>query len=378
MELYIVGGFVRDRMLGLDPKDKDYLFVGATVDEVLAFGKEHDLDFKQVGADFPVFLDKHGQEWALARKERKVGKGYKGFECDFDPSVTLEDDLFRRDLTINAMALEVLRYVKGDVDILDIEVQDPFHGLTYLRSKTLHRVSKHFAEDPVRVLRVARFAARYGFKVSQKTLQLMRNMCDSGELDHLVPERVWAETEKALSERNPNEFFLVLAKVGAGDVLFPKVMEHMSADVANAMMNTCNVKERVAILFSNMNENDVKHVLNKEFFPSKVAKFALNFNKFLEILDRHNHKLTSALVVHVFTHFGVYQNKKFLEEVENVISTFYNKKLELLMDALLVVFHKTLEVGYDELPEKDRMTLQGANIGKAIWNLRKEVIRSLV
>jgi tRNA nucleotidyltransferase (CCA-adding enzyme) len=210
MKTYLVGGAVRDRLLGIAVKDRDYVVVGATPEEMLRAG------YKPVGKDFPVFLHPQThEEYALARTERKTGRGYHGFAFHADPGVTLEDDLRRRDLTINAIA-------EDEHGVLI----DPFGGARDLEAKILRHVSPAFAEDPVRVLRVARFAARYaerGFRIADETLALMRGMVADGEVDHLVPERVWAETQKALSETTPSAFVRALRDCGALRVLFPEV-----------------------------------------------------------------------------------------------------------------------------------------------------------
>jgi len=210
VQIYLVGGAVRDRLLGLPVVDRDYVVVGAVPDEMVARG------YKPVGADFPVFLHPQTkEEYALARTERKSGHGYKGFTVYAAPDVTLEDDLRRRDLTINAMA-------EDDTGHLI----DPFGGATDLRDGVLRHVSPAFSEDPVRVLRVARFAARYakwGFRVAHETNRLMRSMVESGEIDHLVPERVWSELERALGEEKPSRFFIVLRRCGALARLFSEI-----------------------------------------------------------------------------------------------------------------------------------------------------------
>lgn len=208
MKVYLVGGAVRDRLLGLPVQDRDYVVVGATPEEMTALG------FKPVGADFPVFLHPETkEEYALARTERKSGRGYKGFTVYAAPDVTLEDDLRRRDLTINAMAMDE----SG-------QLIDPFGGRRDLEQGILRHVSPAFVEDPLRVLRVARFAARFAtFRVADETLALMRSMSASGELDALVPERVWAETDKALAEGTPTRYFEVLRDCGALGRLFPEI-----------------------------------------------------------------------------------------------------------------------------------------------------------
>ncbi len=210
MKTYLVGGAVRDKLLGIEVTDRDFVVVGATPEEMVEAG------FRPVGADFPVFLHPETkEEYALARTERKSGRGYKGFTVYTAPDVTLEEDLRRRDLTINAMAEDE-----------DGNIVDPFGGQEDLRNGILRHVSEAFAEDPVRILRVARFAARYahwGFRVAHSTNTLMQQMVASGEVDFLVPERVWAELERALGEDRPSQFFKVLRGCGALARLFPEI-----------------------------------------------------------------------------------------------------------------------------------------------------------
>jgi tRNA nucleotidyltransferase/poly(A) polymerase len=207
MRTFLVGGAVRDSLLGMPVKDRDWVVVGATPEEMVVAG------FQQVGADFPVFLHPETrEEHALARTERKVGEGHKGFETSFDATVTLEEDLRRRDLTINAMALDEFG-----------RLVDPFGGEADLRAGVLRHVSEAFAEDPLRVLRVARFAARFGFEVAPETLALMRELVESGEMQTLTVERVWKELERAMGEPEPLSFFNTLRACGALPVLFPEV-----------------------------------------------------------------------------------------------------------------------------------------------------------
>lgn len=210
MEIYLVGGAVRDQLLDLPVTERDWVVVGATAQEML------DLGYRQVGKDFPVFLHPQtGEEYALARTERKTTAGYYGFEVHADPAVTLEQDLQRRDLTVNAMAMDA----QGNLI-------DPFGGEQDLREGRLRHVSPAFVEDPVRILRVARFAARFarwGFRLAHTTNRLMRTMVENGEVNTLVPERVWAETEKALREPNPERFFEVLRGCGALAKVFPEL-----------------------------------------------------------------------------------------------------------------------------------------------------------
>lgn len=208
MQIFTVGGAVRDELLGLPVQDRDYVVVGGSPEEMLARG------FKPVGKDFPVFL--HPQthaEYALARTERKAGHGYKGFTFHASPEVSLEEDLARRDLTINAIARAE-----------DGALTDPFNGQADLQARVLRHVGPAFVEDPVRILRVARFAARFtDFSIAPETLALMREMVDNGEVDHLVAERVWQELAKGLMEAKPSRMILVLRECGALARLLPEL-----------------------------------------------------------------------------------------------------------------------------------------------------------
>ena len=210
MQIYEVGGAVRDSLLGLPVEERDWVVVGATPEELATLG------YIQVGKDFPVFLHPHtGEQYALARRERKIGPGYTGFAFDASAGVTLEEDLARRDLTINAIARD------SDGNIID-----PWNGRADLENRVLRHVSPAFAEDPLRVLRVARFAARFeplGFRVAEETLRLMGEIVQAGEIEALRPERVWQETEKALATAAPHVYFEVLRECGALARAFPEI-----------------------------------------------------------------------------------------------------------------------------------------------------------
>lgn len=246
MEIYCVGGAVRDELLGLPVADRDYVVVGATPEEMIRRG------FKPVGRDFPVFLHPQTrEEYALARTERKVGRGYRGFTIHAAPEVTLEQDLARRDLTINAVAKDA-----------NGSLIDPFGGARDLRAGILRHVGPAFSEDPVRILRVARFAARYGFQVAEGTMALMRQMVADGEADALVPERVWQEFAKGLMEVAPARMFSVLAGSRLLARLLPELGFAFDGDApANdaartalvslgyAARNHCPLPVRFALLF---------------------------------------------------------------------------------------------------------------------------------
>lgn len=289
MKIYLVGGAVRDQYLNLQVTERDWVVTGATPDEMLARG------FRQVGKDFPVFLhpDTH-EEYALARTERKIGSGYKGFATYFDPSVSLEDDLKRRDLTINAIA----QAPEGTLI-------DPFHGLDDLKNKVLRHVSDAFVEDPVRILRVARFAARFailGFKIANETMHLMRQMVDNGEIDALVPDRVWKEVSRALLEAQPFEFFKVLKDCRALPRLFPEVVDHFDAATSALIQATTATHQptlRWAALFANISPAQLQSLnqrlpLPKEYFELNqlivnycaCLKTKLNAQETLQLLEK--------------------------------------------------------------------------------------------
>jgi tRNA nucleotidyltransferase (CCA-adding enzyme) len=223
MEIYLVGGAVRDALMGLPVRDRDYVVVGSTPEEMVAAG------YQPVGKDFPVFLHpKSHEEYALARTERKTAKGYHGFSFYTDADVTLEMDLVRRDLTINSIAVRAVNtWTINDFSSENkenYELTDPYHGLRDIKDKVLRHVSLAFAEDPVRILRLARFAARFaGFSVATETMALMRRMVAAGEVDALVAERVWQELAKGLMEAKPSRMFQVLRQCGALAVLLPEV-----------------------------------------------------------------------------------------------------------------------------------------------------------
>ena len=252
MKAYAVGGAVRDELLGLPVKDRDYVVVGATPEEMVRLG------YKPVGKDFPVFLHpRTHEEYALARTERKSGRGYKGFTVHAAPDVSLEDDLRRRDLTINAIARAE-----------DGTLIDPFGGEKDLRAGILRHVSEAFAEDPVRILRVARFAARFDFAVSPETLLLMKNMVASGEADALVPERVWQELAKGLCEPRPQRMFEVLEACGLRARLLP--------EIKNTTVNfSGSLPVRFALLAWPLEESAVSALCERLRAPNDVRELAL-------------------------------------------------------------------------------------------------------
>jgi tRNA nucleotidyltransferase (CCA-adding enzyme) len=265
LKIYAVGGSVRDELLGLDVKDRDYVVVGATPQQMI------DAGYKAVGADFPVFLHPQTQEqYALARTERKTGPGYSGFAFHTSADVTLVDDLQRRDLTINAMA-------KDD----DGTLIDPYGGAKDLADKLLRHVSEAFAEDPVRIPRVARFAARFaplGFHVADETMMLMHAMVESGEVDHLVAERVWQELARGLMEATPSAMFTVLRECGALARILPEVERDKNSSMLPldfAAKENLNLATRFAVLAHHLGDANVRTLCERIRVPAECRDLAI-------------------------------------------------------------------------------------------------------
>ncbi len=323
MGVFLVGGAVRDRLLGLPVHERDWVVTGSTPEQMLALG------YKAVGKDFPVFLHPEtAEEYALARTERKTARGYHGFVFHTDTSVTLEQDLSRRDLTINAIAQDA----QGNLI-------DPYKGQQDLQKKVLRHVSLAFAEDPVRILRVARFAARFhhlGFCIAAETLILMREMVDAGEVNALTPERVWRECERALGEKSPQVFFSVLRQCGALAVIFPEVdalfgvpqppQHHPEIDTG---VHTLMVVEQCARLTENTVARFAAlcHDLGKALTPASV-------------LPRHiGHEAKSkSLVIALCERLGVPTEYRDLAVLTAVYHTHCHRALTLRAATILELF----------------------------------------
>ncbi len=270
MQIYLVGGAVRDQLLGLAVYDRDWVVIGATPEQMLKEG------FQPVGQDFPVFIHpKTGEEYALARTERKSGKGYTGFTYHASPEITLEQDLMRRDLTINAMAM-------NDSG----QIIDPYQGQRDLELRLLRHVSSAFSEDPLRVLRVARFAARLaplGFTVAAETLALMQTLSAGDELDHLTPERVWKELERALSEASPATFFRVMTDADALEKLLPECQSLQNPDQLNRFSQACEKTDQpfqrfaclLSICLSSASQHEITGLCDRLRSPNTFRDLAL-------------------------------------------------------------------------------------------------------
>lgn len=319
LNTYLVGGAVRDQLLNRPIVERDYLVVGASIEQMLTLG------FTQVGKDFPVFLHPVSKdEYALARTERKQGKGYTGFVCYAQPDVTIEEDLMRRDLTVNAMAMSE-----------DGQIIDPYHGQQDLQNKILRHVSMAFAEDPLRVLRVARFAARYhylGFTVAAETMQLMQHMAAEGELANLTPDRVWKEFSRSLEEDNPDVFIEVLRNCGALKVLWPEL---------NALWGIPNPEQHHGEIDSGIHTLMVLQQAVK-FSPQVSVRFAALCHDLGKGLTP-KHKLPS--------HFG--HEKSGLQLVEKVCRKFnvpnHVQRLSLMVCEYHLHCHRAFELRPDTI-----------------------------
>jgi tRNA nucleotidyltransferase (CCA-adding enzyme) len=281
LKIFLVGGAVRDELLGRPIHEKDWVVVGSTPEAMIKLG------YQAVGKDFPVFLHpKTKEEYALARTERKTAKGYKGFQFYTSPDVSLSEDLIRRDLTINAMAK----------DAETGEIFDPYHGQHDLEKKSLHHVSPAFSEDPVRILRVARFASQLPhFRVHEETNKLMHAMVKSGEADALVAERVWKELSRALIATEPARFFEVLKDCDALSTLFPEL--HTTQFNLSALQHAVDISEdgsvRFAVLLHDFTAKDIQSICNRFRVPREFSELALITAKYYATyrdLDTHNHQ----------------------------------------------------------------------------------------
>ena len=400
MKLYKVGGAVRDKLINYPFTDEDWVVVGAEPKELI------DKGFIQVGVDFPVFLHPESKdEYALARSERKSGRGYKGFEFFTGPQVTLKQDLSRRDLTVNAMAEDC-----------DGKIIDPYGGQDDLSKKILRHVSGAFVEDPLRVLRVARFAARYhhlGFKVADETMLLMTDITNSGELEYLSPERVWLETEKALKERSPSTYIEILYKCKALTKIFPEISRVFDLasekDKIDGKFLTLSILNyaakldkdactRFAVLFSNINlgsqsipsnmksiDEDIeviKNLFDRLKVPNRYRNFAINFVRYKDLYHCLEN-LEPQIILDMLKSIGAFKKAENLEkfiycceaEAQIIQKNKGDNKVygrgawlkQVLSQIMLINNRELISEGYS-----------GVKLGKEIDRRRKKIIAKLL
>jgi len=401
MQEFIVGGFVRDKLLGINAADKDWVVVGATLDQMQA------ANFKQVGREFPVFLHPQTQEeYALARTEKKTAAGYNGFICDFNKDITIEQDLQRRDFTINAMAM----------DAATGAIIDPYGGQQDLEHKLIRHVSSAFIEDPLRVLRAARFLARFyslGFKIAPETLELMQAMVQNGEISALAKERVWREIHRALTEKSPQQFFLTLHSIGALQIIFPQLANlwgvpqrreyHPEIDTG---VHTMLVLEQIVFLsndpkvrfaalchdlgkaltpkdqWPSHKQHEVRGELPiKEFaktynIPKSFSRFAVKCAK-LHLLSHRALELTPSTLLKLFNDLDAFRNPEHLYEFTLVCEADARGRTGLQNRAypqsafMRQALQHCAKVSYAHLLAQG---LQGPKLGQAIQEERLEAI----
>lgn len=357
MKIYLVGGAVRDQLLGRKITEKDWVVVGATPEEMITRG------FTPVGKDFPVFLHPEtSEEYALARTERKTGKGYKGFVFNADAAVTLEEDLIRRDLTINAIAQDD-----------DGTLIDPFNGQSDIQAKILRHVSDAFIEDPVRILRIARFAARFdAFSIAPDTQQLMQQMVQNGEVNALVAERVWKECYRALDESAPWRFFETLEQCGALAIIFPELTSINSPALHNIVKLSNNGPTRFAALTYTLTQNQVRTLCKRIRIPNDYQSLAQLVAKQQSTLKNLNFN-NAAGVVALLEQCDCYRRGDrlsgfVLAVAANEPSIDPHKTLALLEEALAMTFKINAQPFIEQ-------GLQHQEIGRAIRSERIKILQ---
>ena len=395
MQVYLVGGAVRDQLLGRPIKDKDFVVVGATVADMLAAG------FQQVGADFPVFLHPVSrEEYALARTERKQGLGYQGFSVHASPDVTLREDLQRRDLTVNAMAIEV-KSLTDDTPITG-KVVDYYGGLDDINSKTLRHVSSAFSEDPLRVLRTARFYGRYydlGFRIADETLLLMRQLVGSGELAHLSSERIWQESSRAMMQVSPQVYWQQLFEIGAlieyfaplhqawSQAQYGQIREIVQTALYFAGQMQLNLSQRWALLMASLNRDlfilestdlnsdmmatavkGINEIGNSAKVPKAQTQFATLFVQQAKNLSIIN-QLNAAQKIDLIQACGAH---KAPEKLSQLLVTGHVLQLAIQHRQMMLALSSFRAIGMDDIDEN----LKGPAIGEALRQRRIEHLQA--
>ena len=395
MQVYLVGGAVRDQLLGRPNKDKDFVVVGATVADML------DAGFQQVGADFPVFLHPIShEEYALARTERKQGRGYQGFSVHASPDVTLREDLKRRDLTVNAMAIEV-KSLMDDTPISG-DVVDYYGGLNDIHSKTLRHVSSAFSEDPLRVLRTARFYGRYydlGFSIADETLLLMRELVRSGELAHLSSERIWQESSRAMMQVSPQVYWQQLFEIGAlteyfaplqqvwNDKQYGQIREIVQTALYFAGQMQLNLSQRWALLMASLNTDlftlnstetlsvnieaaakAINEIGNSAKVPKAQTQFSTLFVQQAENLSRID-QLSAAEKIDLIQACSAH---KAPDKLSQLLVTSHVLKLAIQHRQMMLALNSFHAISMDNIDQN----LKGPAIGEALRQRRIEHLQT--
>ena len=394
MQVYLVGGAVRDQLLGRPIKDKDFVVVGATIAEMLNAG------FQQVGADFPVFLHPVSrEEYALARTERKQGVGYQGFSVHASPNVSLKDDLQRRDLTVNAMAIEVTSLT--DDTPISGDVIDYYGGLGDIENKNLRHVSSAFSEDPLRVLRTARFYSRYydlGFTIADETLLLMRELVASGELTHLSSERIWQESSRAMMQLSPQVYWQQLFEIGALTEYFAPLHQAWNHDGRRETVQTAlyfagqmrlNLSQRWTILMTSLNSslftvnaNDLKtdesvtaaKVINEIGNTTKVPKVQTQFaTLFIQQAEKLNviNQLSAAEKIDLIQACSAHKEP---EKLSQLLVTSQVLQLAIQHRQMMLALNSFHAIGMNDIDQN----LKGPAIGEALRQCRIEHLETQI
>jgi tRNA nucleotidyltransferase (CCA-adding enzyme) len=374
MKIYIVGGAIRDVLLGLEPKDIDFCVTGATPDMMLSLG------FKKIEAtSFPVFHDDLRQEYALARTEKKSGTGYHGFEIDYNPKTTIAEDLSRRDITINSMAVleEDWEYFKETKDTTLLI--DPYDGKKDIRNKKIQHTSKHFGDDPVRALRAVRLANRYNFKISKSTRELISDMGESGELDHLTPERIWLEIEKVFDQNtNIGSFFLECDNLKIPEHIFPVINgEELFIDYNDlSTYHQSDIKCNQFAFLSMVNTNSLSYIEGfcKHF---RIASKHLKLFKAYITIQQYlfDEPADPAELIRCLNDVNVYKNSDMLIKVIKFFKLI-EKKFEKELQNLEKGYIMTKNINHSFLSKIQQNSLKGKQIGIAIDNLRIETLEN--
>lgn len=369
---FVCGGSVRDILLGRTPKDKDYVVVGSSHDKMIANG------FKLIEAtSFPVYL-KNGEEYALARTELKNSSGgYHGFDIDFNPSITIEEDLRRRDITINSLAVPIDNWDEFTKTRNESLVIDPYNGIHDLRNGILRHTSEAFAEDPLRVLRVARFAARYKFDIAPETMKLMSKLVYMGEMETLTTERVWLEFEKAIMENAPSRFISSLWKCDAWFRLFPDINSGAGIHCLNKAVNeNLSFDERVAALFAETYLVKVDKCLTRYKASSDLIRLIHNVWKVCQTIDTMGVLHFRETVFDMLKILDAYRRPSSFYQVCNVLRCLGYEKTVRIANELELAHKATAMVSFQTL-SLEQQDLKGIEIGRAIDEHRQKILAEL-
>ena len=359
MKVYLVGGAVRDELLSLPIKERDWVVIGSTPKEMLQQG------YKQVGKDFPVFLHPTTkEEYALARTERKTGHGYDGFEVYADPRVTLEDDLMRRDLTINAIAKDP----QG-------EIVDYFNGIDDLNNGILRHVSGAFIEDPLRLVRLCRFKARFPtFHIHDSTRSLCHKMVSSGEVNHLTPERVWLEWQKVFCSAEPGVFIETLDSLGAWQILMPAFVQ-VKEDVKHIQAASKHIKDErlMATLGWYLEEADLKNELKKLRLPKDIAQLCILTRSLAQYRINSGFDVEPEDLLRCFYRWDVFRRKERFQSAMLVVSSALGRHDN--MEKVLTIAKSVAKI---KLDQGELSQLSGEQIANKLFNLRLEICQRLL